>query len=275
MLIQTFEQVSTGGRFTIAVNHLKSKGSPCDGDPDALDGQGNCNLTRAAAAEALADYLATDPTGSGDPDVLVVGDLNSYRLEDPITELRDAGYTDLQEHFETADAYSYVFDGQLGYLDTALANPALFGQVTGTTTWHINADEVPLFDYNDAIRDPGELQAFERESNALELYEPDPLRSSDHDPVLVGLYLATPERALATLEGDLAGMTIQKGVKNALTAKLASVAAALASGDDAGACAALDGFAEFVTSQQGKKIATADAAVLLTGAEEVGDLIPC
>ncbi len=34
------------------------------------------------------------PTGSGDPDRLIVGDLNSYDHEDPIRTLREAGYTD-------------------------------------------------------------------------------------------------------------------------------------------------------------------------------------
>jgi hypothetical protein len=62
--------------------------------------------------------------------------------------------------------------------------------VTGAGGWKINADEVPLFDYNDAVRDPGE-SAFERESSALPLYEPTPYRSSDHDPVIVGLSLNT------------------------------------------------------------------------------------
>ena len=64
-LAQTFEVNATGARFTIAVNHLKSKGSDCNdvGDPDLLDGQGNCSQTRKAAAEALVDWLATDPTG--------------------------------------------------------------------------------------------------------------------------------------------------------------------------------------------------------------------
>ena len=188
-LIQTFEDAS-GARFTAAVNHFKSKGSDCDelGDPDANDGQGNCNVTRTLAAQALADYLATDPTGSGDPDFMILGDLNAYAKEDPITTLEAAGYTDLIERFGGSDPYSFVFDGQLGYLDHALANPDLRGQVKSTVEWHINADEVPLLDYNDDIRDPGEA-SFERESNGLPIYEADAFRSSDHDPVVVGMNL--------------------------------------------------------------------------------------
>ncbi len=194
-LIQTFEEVATGERLTVAVNHLKSKGSDCNaaGDPDGLDGQGNCAGVRTAAAEALADFLATDPTGSGDPDFLILGDLNAYRREDPITTLVGAGYTDLIEELIGDDAYSYLFDGQLGYLDHALATQSLVPQVTGVTEWAINADEPVLFDYNDTVRDPGEA-AFERESTSLELYLPDPRRSSDHNPLVVGLDLeGTPD----------------------------------------------------------------------------------
>ena len=90
-MAQTFQVNATGARFTVVVNHLKSKGSDCDdiGDPDLGDGQGNCNQTRrAAAAQALVDWLATDPTGSGDPDFLIMGDLNSYAMEDPIDEIK-------------------------------------------------------------------------------------------------------------------------------------------------------------------------------------------
>ncbi|MCC6416609.1 MAG: ExeM/NucH family extracellular endonuclease, partial [Opitutaceae bacterium] len=81
-LAQTFEEVATGEKFTVAVNHLKSKGSACDA-PDVLDGQGNCNRVRTRAAEALVAWLATDPTGAADPDYLIIGDLNSYAIEDP------------------------------------------------------------------------------------------------------------------------------------------------------------------------------------------------
>ena len=176
VLAQTFTD-NDGAIFTVAVNHLKSKGSPCNdvGDPDMLDGQGNCNLTRKKAAQVLAAWLATDPTGSGDADVLVIGDLNSYANEDPIVALEKAGYTDLLEIYQGSEAYSYVFMGQAGYLDYALVNPTIRLQVTGAGVWHINADEPTALDY--------------KGWNQPELYSPDPYRSSDHDPVIVGLEL--------------------------------------------------------------------------------------
>ena len=85
-LAQSFVENATGAIFTVAVNHLKSKGSGCgvgDDDPDA----GSCNLTRTLAARLLVDWLQTDPTGSGDADFLIIGDLNSYDKEDPIDVL--------------------------------------------------------------------------------------------------------------------------------------------------------------------------------------------
>jgi len=179
VLAQTFQDNTTGGIFTVAVNHLKSKGSDCNdiGDPDLGDGQGNCNLTRLAAAQALVDWLATDPTGSGDGDFLIIGDLNSYDKEDPIDALVAGGYTDLIYNFLGEDAYSYVFDGQLGYLDHALANLDLLDEVTGVTVWHINADEPDLIDYD---------MSFKQDAQDA-IYAPDAYRSSDHDPVIVGL----------------------------------------------------------------------------------------
>jgi predicted extracellular nuclease len=171
-----------GGRVTVVVNHLKSKGSDCEpADPDRLDGQGNCNQTRTDAATELAEWLATSPNGQKDPDVLIMGDLNAYAMEDPIRALEAAGYTNLVRDREGEDAYSYVFDGQWGYLDHALGSETLLGgQVTGVTTWHINADEPNVLDYNTDFKSPGQVES---------LYAPTPYRSSDHDPVLVGLDL--------------------------------------------------------------------------------------
>jgi hypothetical protein len=188
VLAQTFVELATGERFTVAVNHLKSKGSDCNdvGDPDLGDGQGNCNQTREAAAQALVDWLATDPTGSGDPDFLIMGDLNSYAQEDPIDAIKagpddTAGtaddYTNLIATFVGTFAYSFVFDGQAGYLDHALATPSLIGRVTGAAEWHINADEPDLLDYDTSFKPPAQDA----------IYEPNAYRSSDHDPVIVGL----------------------------------------------------------------------------------------
>jgi predicted extracellular nuclease len=189
-LAQTFEDLDTGARFTIVVNHLKSKGSDCNdvGDPDAGDGQGNCNGTRTLAAQALVDWLADDPTGSGDPDFIIMGDLNSYAQEDPIDAVKagsddTAGtsddYTNLIAQYVGTYAYSFVFDGQSGYLDHALSNASMTAQVTGATEWHINADEPDLLDYDTTFK-PDEQDA---------IYEPNAYRSSDHDPVIVGLDL--------------------------------------------------------------------------------------
>jgi hypothetical protein len=150
------------------------------------DGAGNCNLTRLAAAEALVDWLAADPTGSGDSDFLIIGDLNSYDKEDPIDAIRagaddvlgtEDDFVDLIFQYQGEDAYSYVFDGQIGYLDYAMANMSMVGEVTGTTVWHINADEPDLIDYD---------MSFKKDAQDA-IYAPDPYRSSDHDPVIVGL----------------------------------------------------------------------------------------
>lgn len=182
-LAQTFADVETGEEVTVVVNHLKSKGSACAGDPDLGDGQGNCNLTRTAAAQAMVDWLATGPTGAEPGRELIIGDLNSYDKEDPIDVFVEAGYTDLLLQEQGEDAYSYVFDGQLGYLDYALAGPALLPKVTGAADWAINADEPDLLDYTMQFKQPAQDA----------LWAPDAYRSSDHDPVIVGFDFIAPE----------------------------------------------------------------------------------
>jgi predicted extracellular nuclease len=194
-LAQSFREYATGGVFTVVVNHFKSKGSGCgDGDDSAI--QGNCNGTRTAAAHALLDWLLTDPTGVHDSDYLLVGDYNAYANEDPIKALEAGGYADLNATIVGTSAYSYVFDGQLGYLDYALSSSTLTGQVEDIAEWHINADEVPVFDYNDDVRTTGEA-AFEEEPDGNDLTENGPYRTSDHDPVFVGMNLIAPTFAIA------------------------------------------------------------------------------
>ena len=177
-LAQTFNQKGTGEKVTVVVNHLKSKGSGCgagDDDPE----QGSCNLTRTLAAQALLDWIGTDPTGTGDPDFLIIGDLNSYDKEDPIDVLRAGGYADLLASYQGELAYSYLFSGQLGYLDYGMSSPTLTPQVTGATAWHINSDEPDILDYD---------TTFKKDAQDA-LFEPNAYRSSDHDAVIIGLDL--------------------------------------------------------------------------------------
>ncbi len=194
-LAQSFAQTASGEVLTVVVNHFKSKGSDCDAlsDPDANDGQGNCNVTRTQAATALQTWVATDPTQSHDTDFLLLGDFNAYAQEDPITTLEAAGFTN-----ETT-GYSYVFHGQWGGLDHALSSQTLHAQVTGAHKWPINADEPYGLDYN-------------MESRPSNLYNSDPYRASDHDPIIIGLNLnVSPIYASTPSAGSALSFTAETG----------------------------------------------------------------
>jgi uncharacterized repeat protein (TIGR01451 family) len=199
---QTFDVVDAanpafGERFTVIANHFKSKGCPGTGaDADAGDGASCFNGTRTDQANRLLSWTTgTVIPAAGDPDVLLLGDFNSYAQEDPVTAIEGAGYTDLETALLGPNSYSYLFDGQLGHLDYAFSSSSLTPQVTGVGAWHINADEASLFDYNDEIRDTGENQPFEEKPDGSALVPPrvvfqpaSPYRAADHDPVLVGLF---------------------------------------------------------------------------------------
>jgi uncharacterized protein len=198
-LAQTFEVIDTGAIFTPVINHLKSKGSSAGGpgDADANDGQGFSNGTRTAAAQALVDWLDNNPTGHGDGDYLVMGDLNAYAMEDPITAIRAGaddtlGTADDYTNLIPDSTYSYSFDGQWGALDHALGSASLVEQVAGATKWHINADEPVALDYNVEFKSAAQL---------IDFYGPDAYRASDHDPVIVGLNLGAT--FIGTARGEL------------------------------------------------------------------------
>jgi uncharacterized repeat protein (TIGR01451 family) len=171
-LAQTFSL--KGDKFTLIVNHFKSK--RCDdatgADLDQGDGKGCYNAKRVAQATALLNFIHQLQTSSGDPDVLVIGDMNSYALEDPITTFKNGGMVDLIAASVPAQTrYTYVFDGEAGYLDAMLATTSLASKLVGVNIWHINADEPSVIDY-------------QTEYKSQDFYTPTAYRSSDHDPVL-------------------------------------------------------------------------------------------
>ncbi|MCL1598179.1 MAG: hypothetical protein M3094_03265, partial [Actinomycetia bacterium] len=117
----------------------------------------------------------------GDPDVLVVGDLNSYLREDPIRTLEEE-LVNLVSKYDK-NPYSYNFFASFafpwvgrGLIDHALATDAMADQVTKTKLWHVNADEPRLPDWDDwGYKD--------------RYFTPDQYRATDHDPVVIGLDL--------------------------------------------------------------------------------------
>ena len=168
---QAFIENATGEKFLFSVNHFKAKsGTGSGANADLGDGQGKHNATRINEAESLLEHYAADCVFYGDSDILIMGDLNAYAMEDPITVLREGGMTDLHRAFHADSSYSYVYSGQLGYLDHALCNKTLFPQVTGMVAYHINSCESDEYTYD--------------KSNDQTMF-----RCSDHDPVIVGLRL--------------------------------------------------------------------------------------
>lgn len=174
-LAQAF-RAGRGPAFVVAVNHFKSKGcSEATGeDADRRDGQGCWNATRTDSARRLHVWLAGDPTRSGSDLALIVGDLNAYAQEDPLRHLRSQDWVDAFAAAGVDQPYSYVYAGQSGRLDHALLSPALVRRLKGAAEWHSNADE----DGNVGYRGDNGAE------NAAK-----PWRSSDHDPLVIGLAL--------------------------------------------------------------------------------------
>ncbi|WP_175681257.1 ExeM/NucH family extracellular endonuclease [Burkholderia cenocepacia] len=181
-LAQTFRRIDGIRTFTVAVNHLKSKNCPhaSGANLDQSDGQGCWNAARTRAAARVADWLATSPTGIAADGVLLIGDLNSYAKEDPLRTLEARGYANLVVRFVRDAAYSYVFRGEAGNLDHALATPALAARVKAVQFWHINADEPVVLQPVPDYKTSAQRSAY---------YAPDAYRSSDHDPVVIDVAL--------------------------------------------------------------------------------------
>lgn len=173
---QVFTINATGGKFGLVVNHLRSKSCPGTGlDADQGDGQGCYNNRRMLQAVATSSFVATNAGFAGVPNVLVMGDMNAYGEEDPIDAFRANGMVDL-----IGTDTSYNFSGQSGRIDHALCTAAMASFVTGAGVWRINADEPIVTDYVMTGK-PADAP-----------YAADAYRSSDHDPLLVGIMGTVP-----------------------------------------------------------------------------------
>lgn len=169
---QGFTEKATGEKFIFSINHFKAKsGSSASGDnADQGDGQGTYNGDRKREAQSVLANYQKEAIYFEDSDFLIMGDLNAYAKEDPITILREGGMIDMHRAFHADSSYSYTFRGQAGYLDHALCNSTLYPQVTGMVAYHINSDEHDRYTYDSS------------DDSSM-------FRCSDHDPILVGLRL--------------------------------------------------------------------------------------
>lgn len=152
--------------LTVVANHFKSKSG--EGDEPA-DGQGQFNAERVEQANAVVDFVGDLETTSGSSDILLLGDFNAYSQEDPMQVFAKAGWLDLVPVFAPGQ-FTYTFDGELGSLDHAIASPSLARSVTGAGVWAINQAEWSDRGYPFGATEAGT-----------------PYRSSDHDPITVGI----------------------------------------------------------------------------------------
>jgi predicted extracellular nuclease len=225
-LLQTFTVKETGEDLSIVVNHFKSKGSECIEewiagveDSEPADLQGNCNNFRVSAAHAVGEALK-EVKG----DVLLMGDLNAYGMEDPLLTLTDyskekygrdiytAAYTtigdgelqvektkiekgyglhNLNTLLHGADTFSYTYSGELGNLDHALASSSLAQKVVAIEDWHINSLESNLFEYSSKYT--GDMPKYK-----------DAFSASDHDPVIIAIDLPDDDIDLPKAGDNLA-----------------------------------------------------------------------
>ncbi|MBB5633325.1 5'-nucleotidase [Cryobacterium mesophilum] len=163
-------------KFLAIVNHFKSKGSagPLPGDEDINDGQGASNASRVAQAHALVDFADAMSTSADTDRVFLMGDFNSYTMEDPIAVLTDAGYID--QGSKTGE-YTYSYGGSVGSLDHVFANTAADKTVNDVDIWNINSPESVALEYS------------RYNYNTTNFYRADMYRASDHDPLILGLNL--------------------------------------------------------------------------------------
>lgn len=175
-IAQTFKY---GKQFvTVIANHFKSKSGT---DPNKQPGQDAFNLDRIAQAESVLDFANSISDGRKNA-IYLVGDFNSYAKEDPIKVFTDAGWNDLL-FTKARGQYTYTFDGELGSLDHVIASPAAADRVAKAAVWSINSPEWSGREYWGPAAEAGT-----------------PFRSSDHDPIVVGV---GAEKVPGTVDIDL------------------------------------------------------------------------
>lgn len=156
-----FEEIKSGERFVLNINHLRSK----RGTGDASNSKRMVNVDSLLV---MLDKIEQEQL-FGDKDILLVGDYNCYSQEQPIQTLVQAGYEDVLMQYDST-GYSYVYHSEAGYLDRAFASPTMAAQVKAVHPYHLNAD----YFYSRGYKRRLDKTMF---------------RYADHDPILISIQL--------------------------------------------------------------------------------------
>ncbi|MET1017458.1 MAG: ExeM/NucH family extracellular endonuclease, partial [Leifsonia flava] len=169
--------------FLVIANHFKSK-SDSGATGDNVDtGEGAYTGDRTRQATALVAFADDLKAELGTDRVFLVGDFNSYAKESPIGVIEAAGY--VSQGARTGE-HTYQFGKAVGSLDYVFASEEADASVTGADIWNINSEESIALEYS------------RYNYNATAFYTEDAYRSSDHDPMLIGID-ASPTTSIVNL----------------------------------------------------------------------------
>ena len=205
--------------FAVIVNHFKSKGgTSTDDDPNiTITGDnvsdplvGAYNAARTAEAKELVRFANQFAAKWNTDKVLMLGDFNSYTKEDPVQAVLNDSNVDGGLHFsllESSDAedltYNYTSNvtvngdtvsyGTVGSIDHEFASAGFLSMVTGADVWEINANETDAYDYGryntNATNFYYGTTVPATPTYADDLAAATPFRSSDHNPMVMGIRL--------------------------------------------------------------------------------------
>ncbi|MFX1603020.1 MAG: endonuclease/exonuclease/phosphatase family protein [Promethearchaeota archaeon] len=145
----------------LVINHFKSKSiyAPTYADTEPR------RVEQAEWVGALVDEIQdADPTAK----VMVMGDLNSFEWEAPITALEAGGLTDLIYQVPKSSRYTYIYRGVSEVLDHIMVTPSLESIFLKAMVVHFNVDFPAPFFGEDPTAGVG---------------------SSDHDVLMASFYI--------------------------------------------------------------------------------------
>ncbi|MEA5511546.1 endonuclease [Crocosphaera sp. UHCC 0190] len=161
-----------GENVTVVNNHFSSRGGsdPLVGtnQPPTIGGEQD----RLNQAQSVQDFTNNLLTNDPNTNVVVLGDLNGFQFETYQKDVLGSQLTNLTNTLDPVEAYTYIFEGNSQALDHIFVSDSLLNNVQYDAV-HINADFV---------------------ENSQQ--------ASDHDGVVAGLFIPTPENIINGTTGQ-------------------------------------------------------------------------